>query len=422
MTPQQTYQEFEAAAQATSYDDIWLVAGRRTPFADYSGVLRDLSATELGICAARSLFAGSGIDAGEVDSIVAGNMAQSSFDAYFLPRHIGLYSGVRANVPALLVQRLCCTGFDCILAAADQITLGKSRVVLAVGAESMSRNPVAAYTHRAGFRMGQVDFRDFLWEATHDTAPGDNMGQTAENLAVEYAISREEVDAFAAHSFERAASAWERGYFDDEVSAVENQELTPEGFKPRRIRLADRQSRFERDGHVRPTDIATLGKLRAAFGGVQTGGNSSAIVDGSAAVIVAHGDWVRANGLKPIARVVAGAQSAVPPRIMGIGPVPAIRRVARQAGIQVGDIGRVEINEAFGAQYLACEKELELDRDRVNVNGGAIAIGHPLGASGVRLTHTAGRAMREADVQYAVSSACAGGGQGVAVLLENSGG
>ena len=421
MTQVSDYKEFEAAALSASYDDIWLVAGQRTPFADYTGVLRDLSATELGICAARSLFTSSGVDAKEIDLIIAGNMAQSSFDAFFLPRHIGLYSGVRPEVPAQLVQRLCCTGFDTILQAAEQITLGKAKVALCVGAESMSRNPVAAYTHRAGFRMGQVDFRDFLWEATKDTAPGNNMGETAENLAVDYGISREEVDAFAARSFETAIAAWDNGWYDDEVSAVENMVLEPEGFKPRRIRLADRAERFDRDGHVRPTSPEILAKLRAAFGGVQTGGNSSAIVDGAAAVIVAHGDWVRANGLKPIARVVAGAQSAVPPRIMGIGPVPAIRRVAKQAGLNVSDIGRLEINEAFGAQYLACEKALELDRERVNVNGGAIAIGHPLGASGVRLTHAVGRAAKAADVQYGVSSACAGGGQGVAVLLENAG-
>ncbi|HNC67750.1 MAG TPA: acetyl-CoA C-acyltransferase, partial [Thauera aminoaromatica] len=160
------FAESEAAARGLAYDDIWLVAGRRTPFADYNTVLRDVSPTDLGIAAARALFADSGIPAAEVDAIVAGNMAQSSFDAYYLPRHIGLYSGVNPDVPALLVQRLCCTGFDTILTAADHITLGKANVVLCVGAESMSRNPVAAYTHRAGFRMGQVEFKDFLWEAT----------------------------------------------------------------------------------------------------------------------------------------------------------------------------------------------------------------------------------------------------------------
>lgn len=413
------FTESEAAARGTAYDDIWLVAGQRTPFADYNTVLRDVSPTDLGIAAARALFATSGIPATEVDTIIAGNMAQASFDAYFLPRHIGLYSGVNPNVPALLVQRLCCTGFETILTAADQISLGKANVVLCVGTESMSRNPVAAYTHRSGFRMGQVEFKDFLWEATLDTAPMVGMGGTAENLAVRYGISREEVDQFAAQSFARGVAAWEAGWFGDEVSTVVNATWELEGYKARGIKLADRATAFERDGHVRSTALEILQKLKPAFGGVQTGGNSSAIVDGAAAVIVARGDWMRAHGLTPLARIVAGAAVAVPPEIMGIGPVPAIRAAAKLAGITVEELGRIEINEAFGAQYLACERELGLDRDKSNVHGGAIAIGHPLGASGVRLTHTVARAVRDAGLQYGVSSACAGGGQGVAVIVEN---
>jgi len=418
--PTHRYAASEAAAHAGTYDDIWLVAGRRTPFADYNGVLRDVSPTDLGIHAARALFDASGIPAAEVDAIVAGNMAQASFDAYFLPRHIGLYAGVRAEVPALLVQRLCGTGFEAILAAADQITLGKARVALAVGTESMSRNPIAAYTHRAGFRMGQLDFRDFLWEATKDTAPGASMGDTAENLAKLYAISREAVDRFAEQSFARAVAAWEAGYFDGEVAPVVNAVWERDGYRPRGLRLADRAERFARDDHVRPTPYAVLQKLKPAFGGVQTGGNSSAIVDGAAAAIVARGDWVRAHGLRPLARIVAGAAVAVPPEIMGIGPAPAIRAAARQAGLAVGDLARIEINEAFGAQYLACEQELGLDRDKTNVHGGAIAIGHPLGASGVRLTTTVARALAAAGGQYGVASACAGGGQGVAIVVENA--
>lgn len=415
------YSASEASAQARAYDDIWLVAGRRTPFADYNGPLRDVSPTDMGIYAARALFERSGIPATEVDGIVAGNMAQASFDAYFLPRHVGLYAGVNPNVPAVLVQRLCGTGFETILNAADQITLGKAGVVLCVGTESMSRNPIAAYTHRAGFRMGQVDFRDFLWEATKDTAPAASMGDTAENLARRYGIGREEVDRFAAQSFARALAGWESGYFDGEVCAVTNASWTLDGYQPRGLKLADRVERVERDGHVRPTSLETLQKLKPAFGGVQTGGNSSAIVDGAAVVIVARGDWVRAHGLVPLARIVSGAAVAVPPEIMGIGPAPAIRAAARAAGLGVGDFGRIEINEAFGAQYLACERELGLDRDKVNVHGGAIAIGHPLGTSGVRLTTTVARELKEAGLQYGVSSACCGGGQGVAIVLENVG-
>lgn len=415
------FAESEAAALTQSYDDIYLVAGQRTPFADYNGELRNVSPTDLGIYAARSLFTHSGIPASEVNAVIVGNLAQSSFDAYFLPRHIGLYSGVNPNAPALLVQRLCCTGFEAILTAADQIKLGKAKVVLSVGAESMSRNPVASYTHRSGFNLGQVDFRDFLWESTKDTAPAVGMGGTAENLAQRYDISREDVDHFAEQSFNRALMAWENGYFVDEVTAVSHASWELEGYQPRGLKLADRRvERFERDGHVKPTSFEVLQKLRPAFGGVQTGGNSSAIVDGAAAVLVASGEWVRANGVQPLARIVAGASVAVPPEIMGIGPAPAIRAAAKVAGLSVEQLDRVEINEAFAAQYLACEKELGLDRDKVNVNGGAIALGHPLGASGIRLAHTVARELRVDDKQFGVSSACAGGGQGMAVIVENS--
>ena len=415
------FAESEAHALTQTYDDIYLVAGQRTPFADYNGVLRDIAPTDLGIAAARALFATSNIPASEVNTLIAGNMAQASFDAYFLPRHIGLYAGVNPNVPALLVQRLCCTGFETILNAADHIKLGKANVVLCVGTESMSRNPIAAYTHRSGFRMGQLEFKDFLWEATKDTAPGIGMGDTAENLAKRYGITREETDQFAAQSFARAIAAWESGYFKDEVSAVTNATWTLDGYKPRSLKLADKAQSFERDSHVRPTPLETLQKLKPAFGGVQTGGNSSAIVDGAAAVIVASGAWVRAHSVTPLVRIVAGAAVAVPPEIMGIGPAPAIRAAAKAAGIGVQDIDRIEINEAFGAQYLACERELGLERERANVNGGAIAIGHPLGASGVRLTHTVARALKQSNGRYGVSSACAGGGQGVAVIVENLG-
>lgn len=415
-----SYESSVNHAQVSAYDDIWLVDGARTPFADYNGVLRDVSPTDLGIFAARALFEKSAVAPDEVQSVVAGNVAQSSFDAYYLARHIGLYAGVPLAVPALQVHRLCGSGFEAILNAADQIALGRARLVLAVGTESMSRNPVAAYGHRSGFRMGQVDFRDFLWESTLDTASDTRMGQTAENLAQRYGISRDEVDAFAAASFARAVEAWDQGYYDDEVATVGNTEWTLDGYASRGLRLADRAASFERDGHVRATGIDTLAKLRPAFGGVQTGGNSSAIVDGAAAVLVASGDFVRSHGLKPLARIVAGSSVGVPPEIMGIGPAPAIRALLRKKGPDMADIRRFEINEAFGAQYLAVERELDLDRELVNRNGGAIAIGHPLAASGVRLTHTIARQLQRDDEQFGISSACAGGGQGVAILLERA--
>lgn len=416
------YEPSETHALTAKYDDIWLVDGVRTPFADYVSVLGDVSPIDLGIYAARAVFEQSAVPATDVGMVIAGSVAQASFDAYYLPRHIGLYSGVPLAVPALSVHRLCGTGFETILTAADQIALGKAKLALCVGSESMTRNPVAAYTHRGGFKMGQVEFKDFLWEATLDTASNTRMGDTAENLAKRYAITREEVDQFAALSFSRAVEAWRTGFFDGEVVPVINRTFSVEGYQPRSVKLPRKVERFERDEHVRPTSIEVLRGLRPAFGkdGVQTGGNSSAIVDGAAAMLVASGDYVRAHGLKPLARVVGGATVGVPPEIMGIGPAPAIRALAKRTGLRIDQIHRFEINEAFGAQYIAVEKELELERANVNVNGGAIAIGHPLAASGVRLTLTVARELRRANGEFAVSSACAGGGQGIAILLRNA--
>jgi acetyl-CoA C-acetyltransferase len=407
-------------ALSSAYNDVWLVAGVRTPFADYQGMLSEVSPTDLGIFAARQIFAKSGVPASDVGSVIGGNMAQSSFDAYYLPRHIGLYSGVPLGTPALLVHRLCGTGFETILTAADQIALGKTNLVLCVGAESMSRNPVAAYTHRSGFRMGQIEFKDFLWESTLDTASDTRMGDTAENLATKYGITREEVDRFAEESFGRAVAGWEKGYFDGEVERVTSQQWTLDGYKPRGLKLPRKIEHFSKDEHVRSTPYSVLEKLRPAFGGVQTGGNSSAIVDGAAAVLVASGDYVRTHGLRPLARIVAGSTVGVPPEIMGIGPAPAIRAVLQKAGLSLSEIKRFEINEAFGAQYLAVEKELGLDRSQVNRHGGSIAIGHPLAASGVRLTTTLARQLNQDDQQFGISSACAGGGQGIAILLERA--
>jgi acetyl-CoA C-acetyltransferase len=400
----------------TTYDDAWLLEGCRTGFADYNGTLAQVSPTDLGIKVARGALARAGLEGEAIDAVIAGNMAQSSFDAYYLPRQIGLYAGVPKERPSLLVHRLCGTGFETILQAADGIQLGKAARLLCVGAESMSRNPVAAYTHRGGFKMGQVDFRDFLWEATLDTTSNTRMGDTAENLAKRYGIGREEVDAFAAESFVRALDAQAAGRLAEEIEPMVSETFELEGYRPRAIRLPRGVASFDTDEHVRPTPLETLAKLRPAFAedGVQTGGNSSAIVDGAAGCVVAKG-----AGGAALARVVAGAAVGVPPEIMGIGPAPAIRAVCDLAGVAVEEIDLFEINEAFGAQYLAVERELGLERAKVNVNGGAIAIGHPLAASGVRLTLACARELRRRGGRWGIASACAGGGQGIAILIEN---
>ena len=404
---------------ASQYKDIWLLAGVRTAFADYNGALGAVSPIDLGIKAARAVFERSGIKPADVDAVITGSMAQASFDAYMLPRHIGLYSGVPQQVPALNVQRVCGTGFELIRQAADGITLGQGALALCVGAESMTRNPVAAYTHRGGFRMGQVEFKDFLWEALLDPAANVTMGGTAENLAKKYGISRAEVDEFASVSFARAVAAQAEGFHAGETVPVISESFELEGYKARGIRLSSKVKEFAVDSHVRLSPVEVLAKIPPAFGGVQTGGNSSAVVDGAAAALVGSGAYVRDHGLQPLARVLGAAVVGVAPEIMGIGPAPAIRLLLERAGLKIGDIDRFEINEAFGAQCMAVERELGLDRAKLNVNGGSIAIGHPLAATGVRLTVTLARELARRKLRYGISSACIGGGQGIALLIEN---
>jgi acetyl-CoA C-acetyltransferase len=407
-------------ALLSQWQDVWVVAGIRTPFVDYAQTFALVSPIDLGIKVGREVFAATSIPATDVDTVIAGSMAQTSFDAFLLPRHIGLYSGVPTEVPSHLVQRVCGTGIELVSQAADAISLGRAALALCVGAESMSRNPVAAYTHRTGFRLGQVEFKDFLWEALLDTAVDTTMGGTAENLANRYGITRPEVDAFAARSFERAIRAQETGFLAGEICAVKSEVFETGELKPRGIRLPSRDPLVERDSHVRPSPIEALAKLRPAFGGVQTGGNSSAIVDGAAAVLVSSGEYAKRNGLKPLARVVAAVAVGVPPHIMGIGPVTAIRALLEATGLKLSEIDRFEINEAFAAQVLACVRELGLDEARLNVNGGAIALGHPLAASGARLTLTLARELQRSGKRYGIASVCIGGGQGIAMLLERA--
>lgn len=401
------------------FEDAWFVGGVRTPFVDYTGAFAQISPIDLGIKAARAVIEKTGIDPAHIDTTIAGSMAQASFDAYMLPRHIGLYAGVPYDRPAHLVQRICGTGIEVILQAADMVDRARAGLVLCAGAESMSRNPVAAYTHRTGFRMGQVEFRDFLWEALLDPACSCTMGDTAENLARDYAITREQVDRFAERSFDRALAAREAGFFEDEIVPVVSESFEAGGFDPRGIRLPRRIDAVSQDSHVRPSPYEILSKLKPAFGGVQTGGNSSGVVDGAAAAIVGSRAKADDNGNAPLARILAGASVGVPPRIMGIGPVPAIRAVLDETGMSLDQIDRIEINEAFGAQALACVRELGLDEEKLNVNGGAIAIGHPLGATGLRITTTVARELQRSGLRYGIASACIGGGQGIAVLVEN---
>ena len=403
-----------------TFDDAWLLGGARTPFVDYRGALAEISPIDLGIKAARAAIGRTGVKAGDIGTTIAGSMAQASFDAYVTPRHIGLYAGAPMEAPAHLVQRICGTGLEVIAQAADAVSLGRVDLALGAGTESMSRNPIAAYTHRNGFTMGKVEFKDFLWEALYDPAGCVSMGDTAENLAKQYGISRERVDRFAERSFNRAIAARDAGRLAEEIVPVVSETFEAEGIDKRGIKLPRGVESVDADSHIRPSPYEVLAKLKPAFGGVQTGGNSSAIVDGAGAVLVASSAYAKANGLKPKARILASAAVGVPPQIMGIGPAPAIRAVLEAAGMRLDQIGRIEINEAFGAQILACVDELGLDEDKLNVNGGAIAIGHPLGATGIRLALTLANELARSGERYGIASACIGGGQGIALLIENA--
>ncbi len=407
-------------ALLASWQDAWLLDGCRTPFVDYTGAFALVSPIDLAIKAARAVLERACVAPDDIGTVITGSMAQASFDAYMMPRHVGLYAGVPQEVPALMVQRVCGTGIEAIMQAADAVTHRNVDAALVVGAESMSRNPVAAYTHRTGFRMGQVEFKDFLWEALLDPACGCTMGDTAENLARQYGITREAVDAFAARSFSRALAAQADGFLAGEIVPVADETFSREGLADRAIRLPRGAGRIEADSHVRPSPIEVLARIRPAFGGVQTGGNSSAVVDGAAASLVCSGNYARTRGRAPLGRIVAGAVVGCPPEIMGIGPVPAINALLGATGLRLGDIDRVEINEAFGAQVMACARALELDEAKLNVNGGAIAIGHPLGATGVRLAVTLARELRRSGGKRGIASACIGGGQGIALLVENA--
>lgn len=403
------------------FDDIYLVNGMRTPFGKYCGTLSQVSPTDLGIFAARAALAKCGIQPEEVDQVIAANIGQSSCDSYFLPRHISLFTGIPIEVPSLMVQRICGSGFETIITAAEQITLGKGEILLCVGTENMSLAPTVSFGNRMGYPLGRLVFKDMLWEALDDTAAGYPMGFTAENVAKKYSITRRECDEFAVLSFQRALSAVENKIFEEEVLPLSSIVFEMQGLKSRKVRLPGGIKDFTTDEGIRKTSIEVLTKLAPVFSevGVLTAGNCSGIVDGAAAVVVANKTAIQSKNLKPISKIIAAASCGIDPKMMGLAPVPAIRLLLEMAGLKIADIGLFEINEAFSAQLIGCEKELGLDRNKLNVNGGAIAIGHPLAATGGRLSLTISKEMIRRNVKYGIASACIGGGQGTAVLFEN---
>ena len=403
------------------YDDVYLLNGARTPFGKLCGTLANVSPTDLAIYAGKAAISKSGIAPGDIDQVIAANIGQSSYDAYFYPRHFGLYSGVPNGVPAVLLQRICGSGFETITAAADQITLGKAGSALCGGAENMSLAPTVSYGNRMGYALGRIEFKDFLWEALNDTAAVP-MGCTAENVAKMHNITRHDADEFGMLSVSRAIEATKNGYFADEIVPMNSTVFEADGLKPRKVNLPKKVVDFITDENIRQSTMEALAKLPTTFekSGVQTAANSSGIVDGGAAVVIAGREFVTSKGLKPLSRVVASATAALDPSIMGLGPVPAIKLLLEMTGLSIGDIGLIEINEAFAAQFIGCERALGLDRDKCNVNGGAIAYGHPLAATGLRLSLTISRLMQQRKVKYGIASACIGGGQGNAILFENT--
>jgi len=391
--------------------DVVFLSGVRTPFGTFGGTFRDISAIDLAAEAGKQAIARSGLKTEHFDHAVFGNALQTSADAIYFARHVALKAGLAIEVPALTVNRLCGSGFEAIVQGAQQIILGQSRAVLCGGGESMSQAPHVMRGLRWGLRLGAgAPLEDLLWESLKDPACGFSMAETAENLADKYQIPRAEVDIYAERSQALAKKAWDEGVFDDEVIDY-----------PIKDRKTKQMVPFRADEHMRPdTSIDGLARLAPYFkkDGVVTAGNASGICDGAAAVVVASEAFAKSMAAKPIGRLVAWAVAGVEPKYMGIGPAPAIRKLMERSGQTIGDVDLFEVNEAFSAQYLAVEKELGLPRDKTNLHGGAIAIGHPLAASGTRITLHLLHALRRSGKKLGVGSACIGGGQGIAVMVE----
>lgn len=387
--------------------EVVLLEGARTAFGTFGGALKDISATDLAVYAAKEALNRANVRADEIEETVVGNVIQSSSDAIFMGRHVGLKTGVKTETTGLTVNRLCGSGLQAIITAAESIYLNRSQVALAGGTENMSQVPHVIRGARWGLPLGQAKMEDYLWEALYDTYGGCSMAITAENLAEKYQISRQTVDEFALRSQKRALTAMNNGNFAKEI--------VPITINTRKGEIIVNQ-----DEHPRETSMEKLSKLPARFkeNGVVTAGNASGINDGAAMVVLASSDYAMKNNLQPIARLVSYSVIGVDPTIMGIGPAPAIKDALKKANLSVKDLDLIEINEAFAAQYLACQQELDFDPENGNVNGGAVALGHPLGASGARVSLSLIYELKRRNKKYGASALCIGGGQGIAAIWE----
>ncbi len=395
--------------KAAGPKDVVILAAKRTPFGTFGGALVDLSATDLGVHAAQAAIAASSASPEDFGHAVIGNVAQTSTDAIYLSRHVGLRAGLPERMPALTVNRLCGSGFEAVIQAATLIHTGQAEVVLAGGTESMSQAPLVLRGARWGYPLGKPPaVEDLLWSALTDSYCGLPMALTAEKLAEQYRISQDEVDEYSVSSQRRWAAAQEAGRFQAEICAVD--------VKGKKGPLS-----FDRDEHPRPgTTVEALRKLPKVFkkDGVIHAGAASGVADGAAMLVLSTRAYADRKGLEPLARVVNWGHAGVDPSIMGIGPVPAMKNALARAEAKLSDFDLFEVNEAFAPQYLAVEKALGLPRDRTNVDGGAIALGHPLAASGARITAHLVHESRRRGVHLAIGAACIGGGQGVALVLE----
>src|SRR5512143_775462 len=389
--------------------EIVILEGARTPMAEYNGSFAEVSAIDLAVVAAKEELARSGTEPAEVEHGIFGNALQTSGDAIYGARHVGLKAGVPKEVPAVTVNRLCGSGFESIVQGAHRILLNEATTVLAGGMENMSQAPHVIRGARRGLKLGQAQLEDSLMVALLDTWSGLYMAQTSDRVAAKYGISRQEQDEYALSSQQRAAAAWAACRLSEEVVPVE-------------AKAGRKSVRVERDDHMRPdTTMEALAKLPPSFGkdGQVTAGNASGIVDGAAAVVVTSAENAKRKGVKPLGRLVSWGVVGCEPELMGLGPAPAARAALERAGLSKDDIDLWEINEAFAGQILGVVRELGLDREKLNVNGGAIALGHPLAASGTRLTLTLLKELRRRGARYGLAGACIGGGQGIAVVVES---
>jgi len=390
-------------------EKIYLVSGKRTAFGSFGGGLKDVSATDLTVAAGKATLEAAGVSADKIDHTIIGNVVQSGADAAYVARHVGLKLGIPVERGAYLVNRLCGSGFQSIASAAEMILTGQAQCILAGGVEQMSQIPYVARKVRFdGMRMGNFELEDAMTSALTDLYTGTPMAITAENLGEMYGITRQQCDEYSVLTQQKYKKALDAGFFKDEIAAV-------------KITTKKGEVIIDKDEHPKPeVTVEKIGAMKTMFkkDGLVTAATASGIVDGAATSLIASESFVKAHGLKPMARIVSWASVGCDPKIMGIGPAPAARKALERAGLGIDQMDLVEVNEAFAAQYLAIEKELKLNKDKTNVRGGAIAVGHPLGASGTRIMNLLAYELQKRQAKYALGSACIGGGQGIAMILE----